>query len=599
MRGRLLASAALLGVGALAWLPLSSVALCAALRTLRQTDPWAVPLAAYTYWHDYGDNPAVAHWLPLCAMAAAALLAVPPLTVLCIPASRRLLPARPGMPVSPPLRAASDAHGSADWLDAPAMRKLFPGPHPAYGGVVIGEAYRVDLDPKARGMFDKDDRRTWGQGGKASLLIDPCTSDSTHGTLIAGSGGYKTTAVTIPTLATWTGSAVVFDPPGQVGPMTTPMREAMGHRVWSICPGGHAIDVLGWINPADAMAETDVLAVLDWIGGPLDDKSKGENAIFAQGGRKLLACLLADMLWDDKLPRSAKTLREFRARITTPEKRMKGRLQEISEGSQSAMARDYARSLMDTYVETFSGVYFNATAETDFLAIAAYAEMLSRPDFDPSDICNGATTVFIAVPMKDLKAVPALGRVLVATFQAALRRAAGQVKKERVLFLLDEARFLGQLSILADMMTADRKYGATVITMWQSETDQKAIWKDQAGVFSANSSWTMYAAVDERPTAETVSHLAGKYTILARTESQSSGSQSGSNSGSRSRGLNQGRSEQARELIKPDEVRTMRTDEAIIFRRGAAPIRCGRAIFFRRSEMLAQVEADRLRLAAE
>jgi type IV secretion system protein VirD4 len=53
--------------------------------------------------------------------------------------------ARPGM-----TRAASDNHGHADWLDMKAARVLFPSPDPAFGGIVVGEAYRVDQDRAAR-----------------------------------------------------------------------------------------------------------------------------------------------------------------------------------------------------------------------------------------------------------------------------------------------------------------------------------------------------------------------------------------------------------------------------------------------------------------
>ena len=97
-----------------------------------------------------------------------------------------------------------------------------------------------------------------------------------------------------------------------------------------------------------------------------------------------------------------------------------------------------------------------------------------------------------------------------------------------------------------------------------------------------------------------MSKTAGRYTVLARTQGTSSSAQSGVTSNSRNSGWNEGVSEQARELIKPDEVRTsMRADEAIIFRRGAPPLRCGRAIYFRRPELRAQIEADRYRTAAE
>ena len=47
--------------------------------------------------------------------------------------------------------------------------QLFPGPHPAYGGVVVGEAYRVDQDKTAEGRFNPDAPSTWGKGGSAPI----------------------------------------------------------------------------------------------------------------------------------------------------------------------------------------------------------------------------------------------------------------------------------------------------------------------------------------------------------------------------------------------------------------------------------------------
>lgn len=255
------------------------------------------------------------------------------------------------------------------------------------------------------------------------------------------------------------------------------------------------------------------------------------------------------------------------------------------------MARDYARSMSDLHAKTFSGAYFYATGETDFLAIKAYSDMLSNADCDPAVITRRRATVYLGIPMKDLAAAPALGRVVIATLQSSLRRAEGKVATKRVLYLLDEARFLGRLSTLEAMMTADRKYGATVVTVWQDEGDLKRIWGDNAGIFSANSNWTMYAAVNDLATAEHVAKLCGKYTAIGVTTG--SGDSSGKSGGGRSR--NQGMSEQPTDLIRPEDVRAMRGDEAIVFARGAAPMRIGRAIYFRREEMRARLSEDRLR----
>lgn len=53
------------------------------------------------------------------------------------------------------------------------------------------------------------------------------------------------------------------------------------------------------------------------------------------------------------------------------------------------------------------------------------------------------------------------------------------------------------------------------------------------------------------------------------------------------RGSSRTRSKQlaSRPLIQPHEVLRMRADEQIVFTAGNAPLRCGRAIWFRRADM--------------
>src|ERR1035437_422532 len=65
------------------------------------------------------------------------------------------------------LQNATDNHGHADWLSIAKAREVFPGPSAEFGGVVVGEAYRVDQDKVAAVAFDPANKATWGKGGKA------------------------------------------------------------------------------------------------------------------------------------------------------------------------------------------------------------------------------------------------------------------------------------------------------------------------------------------------------------------------------------------------------------------------------------------------
>src|SRR5262249_31996218 len=153
----------------------------------------------------------------------------------------------------------TDNHGHADWMTMREARKEFPGPHPAYGGVVVGEAYRVDQNRVPDDRFDPQDKRTWGDGGCAPLLIDPACDGPTHSLVFAGSGGFKTTAA-ISTILEWHGSSVVHDPSCEVGHMVAAALRRQGKRVFFLDPkrpdqvARWGFNALDWIDVEDELA---------------------------------------------------------------------------------------------------------------------------------------------------------------------------------------------------------------------------------------------------------------------------------------------------------------------------------------------------------
>jgi len=225
------------------------------------------------------------------------------------------------------LRARSDNFGHAAWLSMRDAQKLFPGPDPTHGGIVVGEAYRVDEDRGARMAFDPANRVTWGRGGTAPLLVDPCRTGPTHALVLAGSGGLKTTSVGIPTLLTWTGSAVVLDPSQEIGPMVAEhRRQVMSHNVVTLDPATaktSGVNVLDWIDIASPLAESHVAAVVGWITGETRPGTSSSGEFFKGSGQDLVACLLADMLWDPTITPERKTLRTLQRQLVTPEDEMR------------------------------------------------------------------------------------------------------------------------------------------------------------------------------------------------------------------------------------------------------------------------------------
>jgi type IV secretion system protein VirD4 len=504
-----------------------------------------------------------------------------------------------------PMRGQTDNHGHADWLPIAKARAVFPGPSPDFGGVVVGEAYRVDLDKVASSAFDPANRATWGKGGRASLLIDPCLQGPTHSLVFAGSGSFKSTCAAS-TLLTWTGATVVLDPSGELGPMLAAARKAMGQNVHQLdLRGTDGFNVLDWIDIDSPLATTNVLSVVNWICGDPQTGGKDKSSEFFEArGRALVACLLAHMLWDPTIPPHLKTLRTLRKGIATPEPEMRKILDRIHESSQSHLAKDYAGTLKGLVDDTFSGVYANADESTSWLANPAFASIVSGDTFKCSDLLAGRVTVFLQIPLAALQSAPAVARVVVGALLNAAYEADGQVDG-RILYLLDEAARLGPMKILETARDAGRKYGITLQLLYQSVGQMEKQWgREGKREWYDGVSHRAYAAVQDLETAKELEETFGTYAVMAT----SAGSNSGSSGkalevGSRSRGANTSYHEISRPLIRREELMNdCRSDEAFIIVRGEKPLRCGRAIYFRRPEF-ANIVADnrfnKSRVAAE
>ena len=102
---------------------------------------------------------------------------------------------------------------------------------------------------------------------------------------------------------------------------------------------------------------------------------------------------------------------------------------------------------------------------------------------------------------------------------------------------------------------------------------------------SKAASWISFSAINDPEMAAYISKRCGDATVEVDQLSQSS--QMSASSRTRSKQLAR------RPLIMPHEVLRMRTDEQIIFMAGNPPLRCGRAIWFRRADMQACIGENR------
>jgi type IV secretion system protein VirD4 len=439
------------------------------------------------------------------------------------------------------------------------------------------------------------------RGPDSTLLYDDVTRGPGHSLVIAGPGSGKSTSA-VTRLMNWHGPRVVFDPSCELGPIMTDALVARGMRVVSIDLHGNGLNTLDWIDPAHPESDTHIRTSVDHIYNEdatgRASGSQSRDPFWSTWGRALVTCLMAHMIHDHT---GSRTLAELRRGISMPEGDMPAMLRGIHGTSRSKMARDLAGGLMGMRADqTFSGIYSNSFAATEWLSVGPYAKVVSGDAMRSSDILRPDTVVFVQLPLRTLLVTPAVGRAVLGALFNAVFQADGGIT-DRILFEIDEAATLGPMKEILLMHTTARKYGAAVQTIWQSDAQIEAVWgREGAKTMRDTSSWRSYNAISDGDIAEKLSRDLGEHAVMAYSEGLNTGSQKpwGLHLPSASYGSNTSMHEVKRRLIKADEIMRAEPDEMYVLVRGfPQPIRCVTAPYWRYPGLASQMQANRFAIA--
>ncbi|TAX63944.1 Ti-type conjugative transfer system protein TraG [Rhizobium leguminosarum] len=484
-------------------------------------------------------------------------------------------------------RAKGGTFGDADWLPISAAAKLFPSD----GEIVVGERYRVDKETVHELPFDPRDRSTWGQGGKAPLLTYSQDFDSTHMLFFAGSGGYKTTSNVLPTALRYTGPLICLDPSTEVAPMVVEHRtRVLGREVMVLDPANPIMgfNVLDGIEHSKRKEE-DIVGIAHMLLSESLRFESSTGSYFQNQAHNLLTGLLAHVMLSPEYA-GRRNLRSLREIVSEPEPSVLAMLRDIQEHSGSAFIRETLGVFTNMTEQTFSGVYSTASKDTQWLSLDRYAALVCSNAFRSSDIVTGGTDIFLNIPASILRSYPGIGRVIIGSLINAMVKADGSFSR-RALFMLDEVDLLGYMRVLEEARDRGRKYGISMMLLYQSVGQlERHFGKDGATSWIDGCAFASYAAIKALDTARNVSAQCGEMTVEVQGRSRNIGWDTKRGGTRKSESVNF----QRRPLIMPHEItQSMRKDEQIIIVQGHSPIRCGRAIYFRRKDMDAQAKANR------
>lgn len=237
-----------------------------------------------------------------------------------------------------------------------------------------------------------------------------------------------------------------------------------------------------------------------------------------------------------------------------------------------------------------------------FLDTPAMAAATRASSFDPARLKSGRRpmTVFFVLPPEQMKAGMGWLRLMVGSMTRAVV-SQGPDERRKVHFVLDESASLGVMDSIEDLVDKYRKYGCRAQFYYQSAGQLAKCWPKDQGQTLMSASAKVYFGVSDIQTAQVVSSMLGKETIIVegggsgRSGGSNTGWSQGSQGGSFSGGSNTGWSTNdswqqiPRELLKPEEVLALPPLTAITFPGDGVPPVATRLIRYFEEPRLAEL----------
>lgn len=392
----------------------------------------------------------------------------------------------------------------------------------------------------------------------------------------------KGISVVTPNLLHWQGSVFITDPKGELAAMTARHRaEMLGQKVCILNPWGlHGLPQHRFNPLAILVALYEDEAQRRSVTGKVRDlalqlvaepESEAKNRFFREGSRKLLRALMLHLATCGKAGNCTlpEVWRILQSRVRLEEALTDMAMSDALNGVVADLAEDLAQ-LMASNPEQFGDFREGAVQAVDIFEPGGWlADSVNASDFSFEGLKSGETSVYLVVPQNEIKAHGAWLGLLA---QQAIDAVARQAGNTQVLFLLDEASNMGRIHNLTESLTALPGLGVRVWIIVQELAELRRVYgRDATATILSQAEVVQYFAVQNHDLAKEISDALGTRTVkttninLGRTVEDDAG---------------ESRSETARPLLSPDEIRQLPRDRQILFIQNNPPIMAQRLPFW-------------------
>lgn len=455
--------------------------------------------------------------------------------------------------------------------------------------LLLGTALGLGAGVLLGGETGRRRRRGWGgleTAGAAGLLAGGgCIVGELDGRLLTtadlrptlvtgGTRSGKGRGHVVPSLLSWTESALVHDPKGELWQTTAGWRARFSHAV---CFNPRSLHSVRWNplaeiqpGPAELAQVQRLVAILSDPGGVRDDE-----AIWDKSASEILEAVILHVLYtaeDDA--KSLIKVRELLADLDDAADTMLKTLHRPAADGEPE-THPFIRTAVKGYAAMHdrfrTSVQGTARSYLKWLAGEDVERALSASDFAIGDLMCAEAPVSLYVQMApaDAAALRPLVRLLFYAAAQALTAhetgdASGRRKRHKLLMVMDEFPLLGRVEFFEKSLRLMSGYGLKTMFVAQSLNDIAETYGAHSTILDNCHVYTAFSALDPL-TQDKVSKLTGTVTEVRTSRSSPSGLSGGRSSVSRS--------EVERPLLEPGEIRALPDDEQLVFVAGQRPLR--------------------------
>lgn len=411
----------------------------------------------------------------------------------------------------------------------------------------------------------KPDGAAFGHYRGAPLML----STDKHILIMASTRSGKGTALIIPHLLRYAGSAFVLDPKGENARATHRQRRKLNDKVLFLDPFGISGQPQARFNPLSRFTLENMEAESKALAAALV-LTRGDH--WTGSAQQLLASFIMFVFVSDKFVPDDKDLRTVRRLLLGD---VAGTLANMEQSKiAGGLLADLARSFQKTPPNEFGSIVSTAQRETEILDNPFIARCLSASgegeEVDFSAWHSGTMTVYLCLAAPKF---PVFNRWLRLVLTAALDEMTDRLNPPAlpVCFMLDELATLGHLATVENAVGLAAGYGVQLFCVFQDTAQMRDLYKGRWASFIGNAGIRALFNLDDYDTAEYWSKFIGSHEVESRSQTRDAFGILQSQSSSQA----------IRPSLPPEEIMLRyASGTMLVLRQGSRPIEAARVPYF-------------------